>query len=557
MLPELRTIEPQLKQILYGCVEHVQATKAALYLSTSHDLNEKRYELVTHYQYNPADRKVVNANDDLVDRLAVKRMPFFINGLSTDQRLAEILFSQGNDRILAAPLFSRGRMIGFIDMRDKAGKKPFAPQDVDAARKIADEMLGVLASHKLFGIGPVTLVDEPTPRRGTLSGAQPLPNIVTPSPSPSAPAVTPGQVFSPEATRVVEAARQYLMRRQHAAATQTGKRLLGESDIEVVKLLLPSALAIPGAAVVSLTAVGQLNNPQAVVALATVADDALDMLLQHVQAWLQRANQPHMTVRPQIAYPFGAQAVDVSAAGISTIISAPLNPQSIDGLVLTVAFERTPEANAQRALQVFLKQVEPAVESVLASSSGRGDRFALAEQLLEPDFKKYPELAAHVREVAMMAQRFARTLELPPTQVETVRIAALVHDVGMRLLDYDRLYRKANMSAEEKRGIAEHPLVGAALVEPLLGSEVAQAVLRHHERFDGKGYPSRQSGQQIPIAARIISIVDGWITMTSRDSYQPAMSREQAVTKLREGAGTQWDAALVDRFLRALPELLA
>src|SRR5204863_82458 len=152
--------------------------------------------------------------------------------------------------------------------------------------------------------------------------------------------------------------------------------LLGESDIEVVKLLLPSALAIPGAAVVSLTAVGQLNNPQAVVALATVADDALDMLLQHVQAWLQRANQPHMTVRPQIAYPFGAQAVDVSAAGISTIISAPLNPQSIDGLVLTVAFERTPEANAQRALQVFLKQVEPAVESVLASSSGRADRGA-------------------------------------------------------------------------------------------------------------------------------------------------------------------------------------
>src|SRR4029434_132723 len=95
LLPEVKAIEPQLKQILYGCVEHVQATKAALYLSTSHDLNEKKYELVTSYQYNPADRKVVNANDDLVDRLAVKRIPFFFNGLGADQRLAEILFSQG------------------------------------------------------------------------------------------------------------------------------------------------------------------------------------------------------------------------------------------------------------------------------------------------------------------------------------------------------------------------------------------------------------------------------------------------------------------------------
>jgi response regulator RpfG family c-di-GMP phosphodiesterase len=553
MLPELKTIEPQLKQILYGCVEHVQATKAALYLSSSHDLNEKRYELVTSYQYNPADRKVVNSNDDLVDRLAVKRSPFFINGLGTDQRLAEMLFSQGNDRILAAPLFSRGRLIGFIDMRDKAGKKPFAPPDVDAAKKIADQMLAVLAANRLFGVGPVTLVDQAMPQR-TFAGQTPVPNIVAPSPAPAA--VAPGQVFTPEAMKVIEGARQYLSKRQHAAP-QAGKRALADSDIDVVRLLLPSALAIPGAAVASLTAVGQLNNPQAVVAVATVADDAMEMLLQHVQAWLTRANQPHMTVRPQIVYPYGVQVVGVTAAGISTILSAPLTSSSVEGLVLTVAFERTPEPQAQRALHVFLKQMEPAVESVLASSAGRNDRYSLAEQLLEPDFRKYPELAAHSREISMMAQRFARVLELPPAQVETVRIAALVHDVGMRLLDYERLYRKANLTQEETRGIGEHPLIGAALVEPLLGSDVAQAVLRHHERYDGKGYPSRMTGQQIPLAARIISIVDAWISMTSRDSYQPAIPREQAVTRLREGAGIQWDGALVERFLRALPELVS
>src|SRR5215212_10332265 len=98
MLLEVKSIEAQLKQILYSCVEHVQATKAALYLSTSHDLNEKKYELVTSYQYNPADRKVVNSNDDLVDRLAVKRSPFFVNGVGADQRFSEMLFRQGNDR---------------------------------------------------------------------------------------------------------------------------------------------------------------------------------------------------------------------------------------------------------------------------------------------------------------------------------------------------------------------------------------------------------------------------------------------------------------------------
>jgi hypothetical protein len=121
MLNEVKAIEGTLKQILYGCVEHVQATKAALYLSSSHDLNEKKYEIVTSYQYNVADRKTVTANDDLVDRLSVKRAPFFVNGLGADQRLAEMLFRQGNDRMLATPLFSRGRLVGFIDMRDKPG----------------------------------------------------------------------------------------------------------------------------------------------------------------------------------------------------------------------------------------------------------------------------------------------------------------------------------------------------------------------------------------------------------------------------------------------------
>ena len=135
------------------------------------------------------------------------------------------------------------------------------------------------------------------------------------------------------------------------------------------------------------------------------------------------------------------------------------------------------------------------------------------------------------------------------------RIAALVHDVGLRLLDYERLYKRPNLTAEEMRALAEHPIVGAALVEPLLGSDIAQAVLRHHERVDGKGYPSRISGSQIPIASRIIQIADAWVAMTSATTYQPSISREAAVTRLREGAGTQFDEQLVTRFVASLTQL--
>jgi HD-GYP domain-containing protein (c-di-GMP phosphodiesterase class II) len=550
MLDEVRSMEAQLKQILYGCVEHVQATKAALYLSASHDLNEKTYELVTSYQYNPADRKIVTGNDDLVDRLVVKRNAFFVNGLGADMRFSEMLFRQGNDRILAAPLFSRGRLVGFIDMRDKAGKKPFDLPDVEAARRIADQILHVLGSKQLFGLGAVALSESEAMRPSSrLSGAQ---SVVAPPPSPHH--TRRAGELSQQATHAIQSARELLSRRQLTQQAVT-RRSLTEHDLEVVRLLLPATLAIPGAVLACFSAIGHLNNPQSIVAIATVSDDAMEMLQTHLQAWLKRANQPHTVTRPQLIYPFGVQVVPITAAGISTILSAPLNAHSVDGLVLTVAFERTPEAQAQRALHIFMQQIEHSVEAAIAASSGRNDRQTVAEKLLEPDFQKFPDLAEHCRQVSVMAQRFAIALELPPSQVEMIRLAALVHDAGMRLIDYERLYRRANVTADELRGLAEHPIVGAALVEPLLGPEIAQAVLRHHERVDGKGYPSRLQGNVIPLASRIIQICDAWAAMTSPHSYQPPLPFEEAKRRIRDGAGTQFDAALAERFLGALAQI--
>jgi hypothetical protein len=551
MLLEVKSIEAQLKQILYSCVEHVQATKAALYLSASRDLNEKKYELVTSYQYNPADRKVVTANDDLVDRLAVKRTPFFVNGLGSDQRFAEMLFRQGNDRMLAAPLFSRGRLIGFIDMRDKAGKKPFENPDVNAAQRIVDDMIRVLAKNNLFGLAPIALVEDnsiptmPTPR-GT-------PALAMPAAAPATEPTRPGGVFSSEAAHAIDAARQYMSKRQLSRETST--RVLNEIDLDPVKVLLPAVLAIPGAMLGAFSAIGHVNNPQLIVARQKVTDAATERLQTHLEAWLKRTNQTRLMMRPQITYPFGVPTIEVGPLGPT--FSAHVNVFSVEGLVLTVAFERPPDQQAQRALKTLLRQLEQAVESAMASTSGRSERAIIAERLLEPDFTRYADLAEHSREVSVIAQRFARVLDLPSAQVETVRIAALVHDVGLRLLDYERLYRRPSLTAEEMRGMAEHPVVGAAIVEPLLGQDVAQAVLRHHERVDGKGYPSRLSGQQIPLAARILAIVDAWVAMTSRQTYQTPISNEQAAKCLRDGAGTQFDSTLVERFLRSLTDIVS
>ncbi len=543
MLPEVKAEETKLKQMLYGCVEHIQATKAALYLASTPDLNDKVYELVTSYQFNDPERKVVKDSDEVVDRLVTRRNAFFLNGLGSDNKFSEILFRQSTDRILAAPLYSRGRLVGFIDMRDKAAKKDFAESDVHAAKRIVDEILAFLGSKKLYGIGPVQLVHEPTPRPGR---------------APAAPRATPGSspaldapAAPDRAEHAIETAREILSRRQNRAPAV--KKQAAEHDAETFRLLLPAALGIPGAVIAAVSVHGSKENPLAVVALAQVADDARTRIEEHLRTILQEADQPHSVVRRPVSHPYGPQAVPVTATTITAVATAPIAPQLLEGLLLTVAFERTADAQAERAVQSFLKQMETAVSAGVAITGRQVDRMLIAEKLLEPDFERHPELMTHCREVATLASKFAMHLGLAALQVDTIRIAAFVHDVGLRLVDHQRLVQR-KLSPEDMSTIQEHPTIGAALVEPLLGGDIAQAVLRHHERADGSGYPSRLPGAKIPLASKVIQIADAWVAMTSPHSYQARCETEEAATRLREASGTQFDQALVTKFLAALPQ---
>ena len=218
-------------------------------------------------------------------------------------------------------------------------------------------------------------------------------------------------------------------------------------------------------------------------------------------------------------------------------------------LYLSVAFTAEPDRAAHELLTAFHSQLQYAIDQAISRRDHDALQIRIAEKLLEPDFEKYPELRGHTSAVVARSEAFGRFLGITQHEFEIMRIVAAVHDVGMRLLDYDRLYRKRDLSHDELMLLQQHPVVGAALVEPLLGQEIARAVLAHHERFDGGGYPNDLRGTDIPLTARLVQICDAWVTMTDPDSYQVPESRDAALSTLTRAAGAQFDAELTARFV--------
>ena len=173
----------------------------------------------------------------------------------------------------------------------------------------------------------------------------------------------------------------------------------------------------------------------------------------------------------------------------------------------------------------------------------------LAHSIKERDLVTYQ----HCRRVAIYANRLARFMGWQRAAARELALAGMVHDLGKTWVGNDVLLKPAMLSQSERETIEKHPVTAAQLLWAFdMPDLILDAVLSHHERWDGGGYPHRLAGEEIPLGARLLSVADVFDVITTDRPYKTAMSVSEARERIREGAGGAFDPAVTDAFTALL-----
>lgn len=175
---------------------------------------------------------------------------------------------------------------------------------------------------------------------------------------------------------------------------------------------------------------------------------------------------------------------------------------------------------------------------------------------LEQYLREIPgEMETHHERMRILAQKMGEALGLSKGETDTLILLARFHDLGKVAIPKAILVKTEPLTEQEWAEIRKHPEVGYRVVRlfPEL-LPIAEGVLAHHERFDGTGYPQGLKGKDIPLFARIIAIIDAFVTMTSNRPYRKAIAPSKALEEITKGAGTQFDPDLVSVFLQVVQE---
>jgi diguanylate cyclase (GGDEF)-like protein/putative nucleotidyltransferase with HDIG domain len=270
--------------------------------------------------------------------------------------------------------------------------------------------------------------------------------------------------------------------------------------------------------------------------LAIAAAIALSTRQTIVKVW----NENFLWSAP--SYFVGAGAAAIAAWMIRGVSAHWITPLALAPLYLTY-----------RTYKVYLGRIEDEQRHVREMADLH---LATIEALALAIDAKDQTSQSHIRRVQLYAASVAKSLGMSDNDVQGVKTAALLHDIGKLAVPEHILSKPGPLTPEEFQKIRAHPKVGADIVSSVpFPYPVAPLILSHHERWDGKGYPTGLKGEEIPLGARILSVVDYFDALMAERPYHKAMSFDAAVGLLRQESGKGLDPAVVAKFIELLPSL--
>lgn len=176
---------------------------------------------------------------------------------------------------------------------------------------------------------------------------------------------------------------------------------------------------------------------------------------------------------------------------------------------------------------------------------------AIMDSIKTTLYEKSNETEAHAERMAELAKQLGRALGLDQEELVALELAATLHDIGKISIDSKLLKKNSPLTDADWREMKKHPEVGYRIAQTIPElRKISEYILCHHERWDGKGYPQGLKGEEIPVLARILAIVDAYDAMTENRSYRRAMTENEAIDELQNHAGRQFDPGLVAVFIK-------